>query len=600
MLVARMCFRRFSWLALLSLECTRAPSSAPSPLPADTVVTPSFTVSSATPVPGRSRPPVTPIVLRAGGPRAVRAEHGMVTAVEAEATRAGVSVLERGGNAVDAAVAVAYALAVTHPSAGNLGGGGFALVRLRGQKTVAIDFRETAPAALRPAALDTILAAKAIGAAAVGVPGTVAGLNLMQARFGRWSLADVLAPSIELARRGHRVSEREALTIRWAWPALTRDPSSRAEFGDRGRPRRKATLLRRPDLAVTLERIASAGDRGFYQGPTAEALVKAVQGGSLMNLEDLRAYHAVLREPLAFDYRGFRVETMPPPSAGGVALAETLLSLPKLEREPWPAASAQGLHVFLEVTRRAQAVRRLGVMDPDWLGETELRQRKAQWLDPETLLGLGPPVDPRRATPSAAFPVQYQAVSTELEHTTHFSVVDADGNVVSLTTTLSAGFGAKLTAGGTGVVLNNSLAAFARVGDNLLAPGHRPTSSMAPTLVLRDADPVLVLGTPGGDTIPTTIAQVLRHVIDEGMTIDQAVDAPRVHHCFVPDEFRYEAGHPLPRRVLEALLALGHVPSKNRRSMGDANNLLLAGQVAWGYADPREGGLALPARTPVR
>jgi gamma-glutamyltranspeptidase / glutathione hydrolase len=522
----------------------------------------------------------------------VRGEHGLVAAVEAQATEAGVGLLERGGNAVDAAVGVAYALAVTHPSAGNLGGGGFMLVRVRGQATVAIDFREYAPAAMNQEALKAILAAKAAGPKAAAVPGTVAGLNLAHARFGRLPLGEVLGPAIELARRGHRVSDREALTIRWAWPALGRDPPSRREFGDHGRPRPKSTVFRRPELAAVLERIAREGDRGFYQGPTAEALVR----GTLLTLDDLASYRAVVREPLAFDYRGLRVETMPPPSAGGVALAESLLALEKLGAERSAAESAEELHLLLEVGRRAQAERRLNVVDPDSLAGDDLRARRARWLDPLTLLGLGPPIDPKRATPSAALPALYQAASSELEHTTHLSVVDAEGNVVSLTTTLSAGFGAKVTAAGTGVVLNNSLAAFANVGDNLAAPRRRPTSSMAPTLVLRDGEPVLVLGTPGGDTIPSTLVQVLRRLVDHGMTIAAAVDAPRVHHSFVPDEFRYEASRPVPKRVLEALRALGHSVSRKRTVMGDANCILIATDGAWGYADPREGGLALAAK----
>ena len=522
----------------------------------------------------------------------MRGEHGLVAAVEAQATRAGVGLLEQGGNAVDAAVGVAYALAVTHPSAGNLGGGGFMLVRMRGQPTVAIDFRELAPAAMNRDVLKAIIAAKAAGPKAVAVPGTVAGLNLAHTRFGSLPLAKVLGPAIELARRGHRVSDREALTVRWAWPALGRDPASRREFGDQGRPRRKSSVFRRPELATVLERIAREGDRGFYQGPTAKALVQ----GTLLSLDDLASYRAVVREPLVFDYRGFRVETMPPPSAGGVALAESLLALEKLGAERSAAESAEELHLLLEVGRRAQAERRLSVVDPDSLREDELRARRARWLDPLTLLELGPPIDPKRATPSAALPALYQAASSELEHTTHLSVVDGQGNVVSLTTTLSAGFGAKLTAPGTGVVLNNSLAAFGSVGENLAASRRRPTSSMAPTLVLRNAEPVLVLGTPGGDTIPSTLVQVLRHLVDHGMTIDQAVDAPRVHHCFVPDEFRYEASHPLSPSVLGALKALGHTVSRKRTVMGDANSILIAGNVAWGYADPREGGVALGAR----
>jgi gamma-glutamyltranspeptidase/glutathione hydrolase len=528
----------------------------------------------------------------------VRAERGLVTSVETQATRAGVRILEHGGNAVDAAVAVGYALAVTHPSAGNLGGGGFMLVRMRGRPTVAIDFRERAPAKMRPETVGTILRAGAVGPLAVAVPGSVAGLNLAHARFGRLGRAEVMKPAIELARAGQRVSARTALSVGWAWSQLSRDPASQAEFGRGGHPWRSGAVVKRQQLADTLEAIAVHGDAGFYQGPIALALVSAVRSADLLTLEDLGQYRPVERQPLTFTYRGLVVETMPPPSAGGLALAMILQALQKLEAQRLPALGPEELHLFLEVSRRAQAERRFGVLDLDDLSLAERDRRTERWLNPNTLLGLGPPIDPARATPSAALGEYYQAATRELEHTTHYAVVDAEGNLVACTTTLSGGFGARLTAPGTGVVLNNSLAGFATQGENLAKGGRRPTSSMAPTLVLRRGQPILVLGTPGGDTIPSTIAQVLRHLVDHGMTLDQAIDAPRVHQCFVPDEFRYEASHPLPARVLERLRGLGHRPSRKHTSMGDANSILLDGQVAWGYADPREGGLALAAWSP--
>jgi gamma-glutamyltranspeptidase/glutathione hydrolase len=471
------------------------------------------------------------------------------------------------------------------------------LVRLRGGSTVAIDFRESAPAKTRAETTEAILRAGAVGPLAVGVPGSVAGLNLAHARFGHLPRSDVMQPAIELAREGQRVSERAALTLRWAWPQLSRDPASRAEFGHGGQPWRSGAVVKRLHLANTLEAIARHGDQGFYQGPIAQALVGAVQSGNLMTLEDLGRYRAIEREPITFGYRGLVVQTMPPPSAGGVALAMTLQSLEKLGAQRFPALGPEELHLFLEVSRRAQAERRFGVVDLDDLPLAERTRRTERWLDPNTLLALGPPIDPVRVTPSAALGDYYRAATSELEHTTHYSVVDAQGNLVACTTTLSGGFGAKLTAPRTGVVLNNSLAGFATQGENLARPGRRPTSSMAPTLVFRNNQPVLVLGTPGGDTIPSTIAQVLRHLVDHGMTLDQAIDAPRVHQCFVPDEFRHEATRPLPARVLQRLFVLGHQPSRKHTVMGDANSILLDGEVAWGYADPREGGLALAVRS---
>jgi gamma-glutamyltranspeptidase/glutathione hydrolase len=498
---------------------------------------------------------------------------------------------------VDAAVAVGYALAVTHPSAGNIGGGGFLLVRMSGQNTVAIDFREAAPAALTREKFDAMIASGAIGGAAVGVPGTVAGLNLAHAQFGQLAPAEVLAPALQLARGGHRIGAREAQSINWNWCYLRRDPTARALFGQAGKPKKMGTKLVRRELAVTLERIARHGNAGFYKGPTARALVDGLGPGGMMTLADLAEYRAVRREPLALGYRGLQVEVMPPPSAGGVALALMLQTLELLKAHELKAGSTAALHLFLEASRRAQLVRQFAVSDPDALSAEEVASRSRRWTDPATLLALGPAIDPERATRSSELHPLHSA-GPEPEHTTHFAVVDRNGNVASCTTTLSAGFGARLVAPGTGVVLNNSVAAFATAGANLPEPGRRSVSSMAPTLVLRQGKPVLVLGSPGGDTIPSTIVQVLRNVVDRGMTIDQAVDAPRVHHDFRPDELRYERRRPLPAPVLSALVKLGHRVSSKRIPIGDANSILVDDGVAWAYADTREGGLALAAKPP--
>jgi len=315
-----------------------------------------------------------------------------------------------------------------------------------------------------------------------------------------------------------------------------------------------------------------------------------------MTLHDLSQYRAVVRQPLRFRYRGLDVEVMPPPSAGGVAVAQTLLMLEQLGAHELDAVSAPALHLFIEASRRAHAERRLGVTDPDRLPPAELARRRARWVDPLALLSQEPRVDPEHATPSAAVHGHYGSTTPESENTTHFAVVDRDQNLVSCTTTLSAGFGAKIVAPGTGVVLNNSVAAFAAAGANLPEPKRRPSSSMAPTLVLAHHHPVLVLGSPGGDTIPSTIVQVLRNVVDRGMTIDAAVDAPRIHHGFVPDEVRYEKQRPIPKSVLAALQKMGHRISRKRIPIGDANSIVMSNGVAWAYADAREGGIALAAK----
>ncbi len=596
---------------LACAACHRAPSGAPehessarsaasAPAPTRSAAVPASAPASAPPA-ASSTPP--PPAVHAGGKRAVRGKYGMVTSVEPQATRAGVGVLEAGGNAVDAAVAVAYALAVTHPSAGNLGGGGFMLVRPGGGPTTAIDFRETAPHALTQKKFDQMIASGATGPASVGVPGTVAGLELAHQRFGRLPRKRVMAPAIALAEKGHRVGQREALTVHWNWAKLLHDRASRATFSHDNKPIAAGQLLKRPLLGKTLERIASAGRDGFYRGATASGLVGAMHHGGLLSLADLAGYQAKLRKPLRVRYHGLEVVIMPPPSAGGVAVAEELEMLDRLQVWKEPEGSAEELHLFIETSRRALSDRRFGVVDPDALTPAERQQRRGRWLDARGLLARLP-IDREHATPSAEVSPLYPAALKEIEsaHTTHFSVVDAEGMVVSCTTTLSAGFGAKIMAPGTGVVLNNSIASFSTAGDNLPKPGRRTLSSMAPALVLRDGSPVLVLGSPGGDTIPSTVVQVLRNVVDYGMTIDKAVDAPRIHGSFAPDEVRDERARPISSGVKHALEKMGHRFSKKRIPIGDANNILIADGVAYGYADRREGGLAAgpdKAPTPV-
>jgi gamma-glutamyltranspeptidase/glutathione hydrolase len=515
---------------------------------------------------------------------------GVVTSAEDNATKAGVEVLEAGGNAVDAAVAVAAALAVTHPNAGNLGGGGFALVRPRGGPTLAYDFRETAPRSLTRADFDAMIRGGAFGPASVGVPGSPAGLLLIHAEHGKLPLARDLARAIALAQKGHALGKRQAALLARAWPVLEKDPAARSIFGRRGKPLEAGARLVQAELARTLERLVASGRAGFYTGDVARALGTAT--GGRISERDLAEYWTGRRNVLEVPYRGFSVQTMPPPSAGGATLAGILVALERLAPNEPATGSVSDVHTFLEVSRRAQALRRLAIVDPGAADPETERARLAKFLDPERLLAV--PVDPNRATPSAAIHPLFPAALRETEHTTHLSVVDGEGMVVSLTTTLSASFGARLVAPGTGVLLNNAVASFSSVGDNQPAAGHRTTSSMSPTLVLSGSDPVLVLGTPGGDTIPSTIASLVRNLVDRRMTLDDAVDAPRLHHGFVPDVVRYESRHLPPKSVLTSLAKLGHVLRPSPIVQGDANCLLIDGERAFGYADPREpGGTAL-------
>ena len=523
----------------------------------------------------------------------MRAEFGAVTSVEPHATRAGIAILEQGGNAIDAAVAVAYALAVTHPSAGNLGGGGFLLVRPKGGPTSALDFRESAPLALTRSRFDAMQRAGGMGAASVGVPGSVAGLELAHDRFGRLPRSSVLAPAIELAR-GHTLGVHQAALLAGSFNALSLDPAARSIFGKDKKPLAAGQRFVQRDLAATLKRISEQGRDGFYLGPTASALSGLSRG--LITSADLAAYQAKWRDPLRFDYHGLTVEVMPPPSAGGVAVAQILLMLQALQAQALPHDSAAELHLFVEAARRAQAERRFGVVDPDALPPAVAAQKRARWLNPRAWLDPSP-IDPEHATPSTSLRPPPGDTGAESEHTTHFSVIDAEGMVVTCTTTLSASYGAKVVLPGSGVVLNNSVASFAASGDNQPVGGQRTVSSMAPTLVLDGDAPVLALGTPGGDTIPNTIVQVLRHIVDHGESLSAAVDAPRVHHGFLPDLLRYEPLNRPPVAVLRELARRGHKLKPSRSSIGDANELLIQGNLVWAYADPREFGLALAAKS---
>jgi gamma-glutamyltranspeptidase/glutathione hydrolase len=537
-----------------------------------------------------------------GGPRSVSGQHGLVVAVEARAARIGAEMLERGGNAVDAAIATLLALAVTHPSAASLGGEGFALVRPADGPTAAVDFVARAPAALTRAGFERMIAAHARGAAAVGVPGVVAGLGELHARFATLPFSELVAPALALARNGFPLGAQQAKLIGKNFQALTTDNAARALFSQRGRPLVAGQRFVQSDLAWILERLAKAGPDDFYRGTIAERLARALapEGPSLGDLAD---YRALWRAPLSIRYRAFTVETMPAPSAGGVALVGTLLALGSMPAGQTGSAGDGGpahdagstgdVHALLEAQRRAQAQRRWAVLDPDALLPADWSRRQARWLDPAFWLAV--PIDALRATPSAAIHALGATPGNEGENTTHLSVSDRDGMVVSLTTTLCASFGAKIVAAGTGIVLNNAVATFSLTGDNQPRAAGRTTSSMAPSLLLSAGRTVAVLGTPGGDTIPSSLAQIIRHLVDAKWPLDRAIEAPRWHHGFDPDLARYEPSVSSQRQLLGALEARGHRLQAFRSKIGDANCIVFDGQRAYGYADSREPGVTAAA-----
>jgi len=541
-------------------------------------------------------PPDPPIRLVTGGKKAVQGRAGMVASVEPHATRIGVQVLERGGNAIDAAVAVGYALAVTHPQAGPLGGGGFMLVRLASGEVHAIDYREIAPAKANAQTNQRMLKKGGHGYGSAPVSGVVAGLNLARERFGTQPLAELVAPAIALARDGHPLGPRQALVLHWYWDRVSRDPTFKAIFGRGDKPVRRGQRLRQPALAKTLEAIAEQGNDGFYRGEVAAKIARAMkQRGGHVTEADLASYRARVREPLRFRYRGFEVCTMPPPSMGGIALAAIMLNLEQAEAHRAPPSSGLGIHLFAEAARRAYADRRSVGADPDFANRALMEARLSRLLDPRYYAERKPAVDPDRATPSADLTPLAKALpaTAESPETTHFSVVDAMGNAVSCTTTLSAGFGAFVVPPATGVILSNALGAFTPTGPNAIEPGKRMASSMTPAIVLQDGKPVALLGSPGGDTIPNTVAQVLRNLVDHGMSIDQAVEHGRVHHQLRPDRLRLEKLRPPPPAAIRALERRGHELLRSV-PQGDANCILLDPKsgTAWGVADSRQGGLA--------
>ena len=547
--------------------------------------------------------PDPPIVLHSGGKNAIRGEAGLVTSVELNATLAGVAVLRKEGNAVDAAVAVAFALAVTHPSAGNIGGGGFMIVRRNDGTTTAIDFREVAPAAATPEKNKAMLAAGAFGYASAAVPGTVAGLYLAHEKFGKRPWAELVAPAITLAQKGHKLGLRQGQVLGWNWEKLKKDPVARATYGHGKEALKTGDLWKQPDLARTLTAIAKEGLKGFYEGPVAAKIEKAMKAhGGLITAADLASYKAVSREPLRFSYRGFDVATMPPPSMGGVAFAEIMLSLERWHAHEAPADSGQSLHLFIEASRRAYSERRLAGADPDFQPADATATLIARLLGGPHLETRKPPLDRDHATPSTALASATAEEPAESPQTTHFSVVDAEGNAVSCTYTQSAAFGSKVVVPGTGVLLANAMGAFSIIGPNALAPGKRMASSMTPTIVAQNGKLVLVLGSPGGDTIPNTVAQVFRNVVDHGLTIDEAVAHPRIHHQYFPDKVRIEKGNQPPRAALDDLVKRGHTLDFDPISMGDANEILidLATGTAFGTIDKREGGKAAGIDRPKR
>jgi len=565
------------------------------------------------------------LLLAAGppGPRPARAaaeapalgRRAMVVTSQADATRAGVEMLRAGGNAVDAAVAAAFALAVTQPQSTGLGGGGFLLVRGADGGVEAIDARETAPAASTP---DMYVRegvperASLRGALASGTPGMVAGLALVQARHGRLSLAEVLAPAIRLAREGYAIGPHQAALLRRLRDAglPERFPATAAiHLPPEGEPVEPGFVVVQSDLARVLEAIAEKGPQVFYRGWVAEAIVRETERrGGILDAEDLATYRPVVREPVRGTYRGFEVVSFPPPSSGGVALIQSLNILEGFDLAAHGAGSSAAIHRIAEGLKLAFADR------STWLGDPDFVDVPVGWLTSERYADeLRARINPPRwrrwpwtwHRDEVAIEVEAAGRPPRDAGTTHLSVVDEQGAAVAATLTINTAYGSWLTIPGTGIVMNNEMDDFSKQagvpnvyglvdtrGANAIAPGKRPLSSMTPTLLVRDGGLALVTGSPGGPRIISTVLQSILNVVDFGMDVQAAVAAPRVHHQWIPDLLYVE--REVPTDVVEGLRDRGHeVKRGGHWSAAEAIRIDPERGWRWGGSDPRRDGLAL-------
>lgn len=531
----------------------------------------------------------------------VSGANGVVTSRSQIASDVGIEILQQGGNAVDAAVAVGFALAVTYPSAGNIGGGGFMVIRLEDGTVVTQDHREKAPGAAFPDMfLDdagNVDRRKSLySAQAAGVPGSVAGMLDALERYGSLSREAVMAPAIRLAEQGFPLTQDLAEDFERVLGSMRNYPASMAVFSNNAQPWRAGDQWIQTDLAETLKRIARDGRDGFYKGPVADMLVAEMQGlDGMINHDDLAAYNVEWREPIHGHYRGYDVWSMPPPSSGGALVVQMLNMLESYDVGAMGWGSAETVHLMIEAQRRAYADRAEHMGDPDFypvpLAMLTNRDYATQrFLD----------FDPQRASLSEDIGAGFwPAESTE---TTHYSVMDKNGVSVAVTTTLNLGYGNRIVVPGAGFLLNNEMDdfsakpnepnAYGLLGDeaNKIEPGKRMLSSMTPTIVTRDGVPVLVTGSPGGSTIINTVFQVLLNVVDHGMSVEEAVAKPRFHHQWMPNTVRMEPGA-FADGALETLQGMGHtelVPGGF--AIGDANSILLKDGVMHATSDPRNDG----------
>jgi len=503
----------------------------------------------------------------AAAPAPVQAEHGMVVTAEKLASEVGADVLKRGGNAFDAAVAVGYALAVVWPEAGNIGGGGFMTLRTKDGIANFIDFRETAPKGASATMYqddqgNVVKGLSTDGYLAVGVPGTVAGLEMVREKYGTKSRAELLEPAIRLARDGFALSQGDVASFNAELPKLRKDPAAAAIYlAPDGSARKIGQKLVQPDLAASLSAVAQNGPDAFYKGPIADAIVKASQAhGGILAKSDFEQYKVREFKPVTCNYRGYEIISSPPPSSGGVVVCEVLNVLEGYPLAKYGPGSAESVHAMVEAMRAAYSDRN-SLGDPDFI-----HNPIAHLTDKKYAAEIRTHIKPNKAGVSA--PPDLKPAG-EYKETTHYSIIDDVGNAVSVTYTLNDNFGTGVVAPGTGILLNNEMDDFtAKPGvpnlygliqgeANAIAPKKTPLSSMSPTIVLKDNKPFMVIGSPAGSRIPTITLEAIVNVVDFGMTIQEAIDTPRIHHQWLPDEVLVEP-HGLSPDTMKILAKMGY------------------------------------------
>ena len=535
----------------------------------------------------------------------VRCKNGMVVSASKIASQVGVDILKKGGNAIDAAVAVGFALAVTYPSAGNIGGGGFMVLHLQNGTNTTIDFRETAPKIVNEFvyqdSLGNFLPDKSqFGVTSAGVPGSVAGLLYALEKYGSLSLSEVIQPAIELAKNGFELEYRLAKSFEYELEYFNKYPSSKKIFTKDGKPFEENNLFVQSDLANTLERIKQFGFGGFYKGQTAELIFNQIKSdGGYISIEDLANYSPIERIPISTNYRGYSVLTMGPPSGGGVTLLQMLNILENISFDKKEWGSSKYIHYLVEAMKYSFADRSKHIGDPDfynvpidWLLSKKYAKELFDRID-------------SLAIPSTQILPGEILSHKESEETTHYSVIDKFGNAVSTTTTINSSYGSKVVVEGAGFLLNNEMDDFSSkpgvpnqfglVGSeaNKIEPGKRMLSSMSPTIILKDEKPYMIIGTPGGSTISTIVLQVILNVLDFDMNIQQAIDAPHIHHQWLPDRIDYEE-FGLSDDVIQNLQSNGHILG-NERSLGRCEGIMIDNKngIYFGATDSRGFGAAI-------